>query len=502
MGVGGMSGGVGGGGRRARCGRATAGLGAGSWFPARYTPAPVKTTVEALEGNKVKLSVEVDEAEFEKAIDNAFRRIAREARIPGFRPGKAPRKVLEAHMGTEYARGEALREALPEYYVEAVKEHDVDVIAAPEFDITKGQEHGAVAFEAVVEIRPTIILEGYAGLTVTIPSPIPTDEQIDERIDAFRSQFGELAEVDRAAVEGDHVTIDVSGSIDDEPVAGLTAEDYSYEVGSGNILPEVDEHLTGASAGDVLDFDAEHPDPEEDDVIHLTVTVKVVNERVLPELDDAWAKENTEFDSVAAYRDDVASRLGALRKAQATMAMREKTGEALADLVTDDVPEAMVRSEMDNQLQNLAMRLSAQGVSVEQYLAVTGRDVDDLREELRAGAEPAVKIDLALRAVADAEDLQVSDEEFDEEIEKLAERVGEKVAKVRRQLERNGQVPAVRSDLRKQKAFDWLTERVVILDEEGNSIDRSDLVIAALDLADAEPDATSDSEDPIEKDDE
>ena len=230
----------------------------------------------------MKVSVEVDEAEFEKAIDTAFKRIAKEVRIPGFRPGKAPRRVLEARLGPEYGRSEALREALPEYYVEAVKEHEVDVIASPEFDITDGADAGAVSFDAVVEIRPTITLAGYDALTVTLTSPVPTDDEVDERIDAFRSQMGELADVERPAQEGDHVTIDIEGSLDEEPLPGLTAEDYLYEIGSGNILPEVDAELTGASAGDELDFEAEHPDPDEDEPLVCHFVVRSVKEKVLP----------------------------------------------------------------------------------------------------------------------------------------------------------------------------------------------------------------------------
>jgi trigger factor len=455
----------------------------------------VRSTVEALEGNKVKVSVEVDEAEFEKAIDTAFKRIAKEVRIPGVRPGKAPRRVLEARLGPEYGRSEALREALPEYYVEAVKEHEVDVIASPEFDITDGADAGAVSFDAVVEIRPTITLAGYDALTVTLTSPVPTDDEVDERIDAFRSQMGELADVERPAQEGDHVTIDIEGSLDEEPLPGLTAEDYLYEIGSGNILPEVDAELTGASAGDELDFEAEHPDPDEDEPLVFHVVVKSVKEKVLPELTDEWAKENTEFGSVDEYRADVTDRMTMVRKAQANLRLREAVAEALAELVTDDVPEAMVVSEMDNQLQNLAMRLSSQGVSVEQYLAVTGRDVNSLREEMRAAAEPAVKVDLALRAVADAEGLEVTDDDLVDEIGRLAERLDSDAAKVRAQLERNGQIPAVRSDLRKQKAYDWLSERVTINDEDGNPIARELLEIEQpSDEADAGGDPAPDSD--------
>src|SRR5688500_15836647 len=167
----------------------------------------MRSTVEPLEGNKVKLSVELDESEFDKAIDAAFRTIAREVRIPGFRPGKAPRRVLEARFGADVARDQALRDALPEFYVDAVKEHDVDAIAAPEIEITGGQEEGPVSFDAVVEVRPRIEVPGYGGLRVEVPRPAATDEEIDAQVDRLREQFAELAEVYRAAREGDVVTM-------------------------------------------------------------------------------------------------------------------------------------------------------------------------------------------------------------------------------------------------------------------------------------------------------
>ncbi len=172
----------------------------------------MRSTVEPLEGNKVKVSVEVDEGEFDKAVDAAFRKIAREVRIPGFRPGKAPRKVLEARFGPDAARDQALRDSLPDFYVDAVKEHDVDAIAPPDIEITAGQEEGPVAFDAVVEVRPRIEVPGYGGLRVEIPSPEATDEEIDAQVDRLREQFAELAEVDRPAADGDVVTIGIHGT--------------------------------------------------------------------------------------------------------------------------------------------------------------------------------------------------------------------------------------------------------------------------------------------------
>jgi trigger factor len=212
----------------------------------------MRSTVEPLEGNKVKLSIEVDESEFDKAIDSAFRKIAREVRIPGFRPGKAPRRILEARLGGGVGREQALRDALPEYYVDAVKEHDVDVIAAPDIEITAGQDDGPVTFDAVVEVRPRIDVPGYGGLRVELPRPDASDEEIDGQVDRLRDQFAELEEVDRPATAGDVVTISLHGEEEGEPVPGLQADDYAYRVGAGTIAAELDTELDGASVGDEL----------------------------------------------------------------------------------------------------------------------------------------------------------------------------------------------------------------------------------------------------------
>lgn len=436
----------------------------------------MKSTVEALEGNKVKLSIAVDEAEFEADIDAAFKRIAREVRLHGFRPGKAPRKVLEARIGLDAARGEAFEQALPKYYLEAVDEHDVDVIAQPEWEITSGQEGGDVAFEATVEVRPIVTVGGYDSLRVTIPSPDVDPEEIDARIDRLREAQAELQEVERPAQTGDNVTIDIAGSREGEAMEGLTADDYLYEVGSGTIVPELDEQLAGAKVGAVLEFTAEHPMPDEDPV-DFRIEVKAIKEKVLPEADDAFAAEASEFETIAELRADLEKRFGMVKKMQATMAVQQKTAEALADLVEEDAPEALVNQEMQQRLEDLGMRLQAQGIGIEQYLAQTGQDQEAFVAELRETAAQGVKVDLALRAVALAEELEVDDDELEAEYAAVAERVGQKPAQVRKQLERNGQVAAVRSDLRTRKALEWLTEHVELVDEGGNTIDRASLTV-------------------------
>lgn len=455
----------------------------------------MKSTVESLEGNKVRLSVEVDESEFEPALDAAFKRIAQEVRLPGFRPGKAPRKLLEARLGTGMAREEALREAVPGYYSEAVVEHEVDVIAPPEIDITGGEESGAISFDAVVEVRPVVNVAGYASLRVEIPSPTPSDEEVDAQIDRMRDQYADLVTVDRPAADGDFVTIDIEGSRDGELIDGLVAEGYSYEVGVGAVVPEIDENLRGASAGDDLDFSGDdHTHDDEDEVDHgpieFVVHVHDVQEKVLPDLTDEWAEEASEFATVDELRDDLRSRLARSRAAQAQATIREKTAAALAELLDIEPPEPMVASEMQNRIQDMGIRLQAQGIQLDQFLQMTGQSQETFVEGLRDTAAQAVLVDLALRAVAETEGLEATDDDLDAEFADVAERVGESIDAVRAQFERGGQVSEVRSDLRKQKALEWLIERVEIVDEDGAPITQAQIEAALADDDDAAADTT------------
>src|SRR4051812_16380761 len=446
----------------------------------------IKTSVEPLEGNKVKLSVEVEELEFDKAVDAALRKIACEVRIPGFRPGKAPRKLLEARMGKEGVRQEALREALPEYYAEALRQTEVDAIAPPEIDVTAGQADGPLAFDAVVEVRPQINLVGYQGLQVTVPSPEISDEELQKQIDRLRTPFGELNEVDRPIADGDHVTVDLKGVRDGDPVPGLSAEDYLYEVGTDSLVPGADDQLRGANKGDTLEFESPlgEVDGEEQNVT-INVVVKDVKEMILPEVTDEWAGEASEFETVAELEADLRQRMGMVKKVQANMAVRDEAVKALAELVEDEVPDALVNSEMERRLHDLAHRLEAQGATIQQYLEATGQAQQQLVDDLRGTATEAVKADLALRALADGEGLEVTDEDVDAEIAQLAERMEQEPDILRLQLEQADQMPAVRSDIRKAKALGWLMEHVEIVDEEGNPIDRDALKPEEPEAADA-----------------
>jgi trigger factor len=435
----------------------------------------MRASTEPLEGNLVRLSVEIDEPEFDRALVGVVKTLASQIRVPGFRPGKVPRKVLEARMGGAGAlRAEALREALPDFYAQAVVDSEIDPIASPEIDITAGEDSGAVRFDAVVQVRPVVSIPGYDGLSVTLPGLRVSAEDVDGQVNRLRENDAELESVGRPAVDGDLVTIDLHGN-DESGAEVIGIDDYLYEVGTATITPELDVELRGAKSGDILAFTAPAPG-DEGEVISFRVLVKEVKVKKLPEPTDEWAAESSEFDTVAELRADISERMARIKLVQSQMALREKTVEAVAGLVEDgDVPEVLVDAEVNERLHDLQHRLEAQKLGLGEYLQATGRTPDDLLVAVRVDAQRAVKADLALRALAEAEALTLSDEELDAEIVTMAQRMETSPAELRRQLDTAGRTGAVRSELRKGKALQWLLDHVELFDEEGNPMSRDDL---------------------------
>jgi trigger factor len=437
----------------------------------------MRATTESMEGNLVRLRVEIDEPEFDKALGDTVRSLASQIRVPGFRPGKVPRKVLEARMGGAGAlRAEALRESLPDFYARAVVDTELDPIANPEIDITSGEDGGAVSFDAVVQVRPIVTIPGYEGLTVTLPTLGVKDEDIDHQVDRLRENDAELESVSRAAIDGDLVTIDLHG--DDSTGAEIVGiDDYLYEVGGGTVVPELDPQLRGAKAGDILAFEAPTPGNEEQ-IVSFRVLVKEVKVKKLPEITDEWAAESSEFATVAELRQDITDRITRVKLVQAQMSLRQKTIEAVAELVNDDeVPEVLVDSEVNERLHDLQHRLESQNLSLAEYFSASGQSPDDLLGAVRGDAHRAVKADLALRALVEAEQIEISDEELATELAAMAERLDTDVDQVREELDRAGRLPAVRSDQRKAKAMRWLLDTVELVDEEGNPVSRDDLKV-------------------------
>ena len=458
------------------------------------SPTRMRATAAPEEGNRVRLSVEVDESEVDEALNEVVRRLSREIRVPGFRPGKVPRRVIEARLGGATAlRGEALREALPDFYARAVSDTEVDPIDRPEIDITAGDESGAVSFDAIVEVRPTVSIAGYQGLVVTIPGVDVPDEEITAQIDRLRATSGELAEVERPVQQGDQVTVDITGtrsegSDDVDKVDGgdggdgatvsdddLSAEDFLYEAGSGGVVPELDEALIGASAGDTITFDSTIEGLGQP--VSFSVVVKDVKELVLPDVTDEWAAEASEFNTADELKADIAKRLKQRLIVQAQLALQQKAIEALVELVTEEVPEILVQSELRERIHDLNHRLEQQKIGLGQFLAATGRDEQEFFDELRTGALQGVKSDLALRSLVELEHVELTDEELDTELATMGERLEMNSDQVREQLEQGGRLSAVRSDRRKAKALRWLLDNVELVDEEGNPVSRDALKV-------------------------
>ncbi len=432
----------------------------------------MKSTVAPLEGNKVRLTVEVDEAEFDKDIDAAFRKIAHEVKLPGFRPGKAPRRVLEARIGVAPAREQALRDGIPVYLSKAVREHEVDIIAQPEVDITAGAEDGPITFDATIEVRPKVSVPGYGGLRVEVPSLELDPSDVDGPIEAEQRRHGSLVDVDRPAVRGDYVTVDLAGTREGEPVPGLNTDDWLYEIGRGWVAPTFDDELIGATAGDNLTFSAA-PSGTEDEA-DFTVAVTKVQELSLPELTDEWVAENVgEHETVADWRQAIATRLEAVRLGQVRQAFLEGTTKSLADLVDEEPPEALVNQELQARAQGLVQQLQQQGIPFENYLAITGQSTEQLTEGLKDASVRAVKADLALRAVADAEELAITDDDLNAEYARIAESVNMKASAVRKEYERQDAVTTLKAEMKNRKALDWLLHRVEIVDPDGKMVDRS-----------------------------
>ncbi len=449
----------------------------------------MQTTVEPTEANKAKIIVTLEAADFDKALTQAFTKIGKEVRIPGFRPGKAPRRILEQRIGIDYARQVALEDSLPEFYVAAIRQNDLDVINVPQLNLLSGAEAGSeIKFDAEVELRPEVRVPGYDGLRVTIANPKATETEITDQLGRMLNQFAEIKEVDRQAQPGDHVRIDVAGTIDGEAVPGLTASDYLYEVGLGQVVPELDTNLMGASAGDVLDFEADVPGGDDDDSpIMFHVEVRAVSEKVLPEADDAFAAANSEFSTLAELKADIAKRVSMVKRVQSYLSLRDETLKALVELVdAEELPSVLLDQEVQNRLQDLANRLQQQGANIEQYLEATGQQPDAMIAEMREQGADNVRADLALRAVAKSEAIEVSDDEVEAEIKRLAERFKMKPNQVKRNIESNGQMNTLRADVRKTKTLNWLMERVALVDEDGHDIDRADLELSPTELAQAD----------------
>jgi trigger factor len=433
----------------------------------------MQTTMEETGRHTVRLQVEVPPEEFKRDLDRAYRDVAGEVKIPGFRKGKAPRPVIDNAVGRDHVLEHFVRESLPTYYVNALREHDLSPVADPEIDLDDVEEGKPLRFTATVVVRPRLTLEPdqYKGVHVTAPSPEVTDRDVDEYVERLRDRFAELDSVTRPATTGDYVLADVRATVHDREIPEATRIGFLSEVGSEELVPELDKEFAGKRAGEIVKVNAVLPesfgDPAGQEVT-FTALVKDVKAKKLPAVDDEFAKTASEFDTLDELRADLRTKLGELKGAEVQHVVRDLVLAKVVDGAEVDLPDKMVDEETEDRVRRSVQRLEQAGVTLEQALEAEGFDELRFRADTRAHATRALKADLVLEAVARQEDIEVTAEDLDREIAATARQLGRDPKEVARLLERSGQIASLAGDIIRSKALDFLVESADVTSEDSS----------------------------------
>jgi trigger factor len=420
----------------------------------------------------VRLTVTVPFDELKPELDAAYKKVGGQVRIQGFRPGKVPPRILDQRVGRGVVLDEAVNSAMPRLYGEAVEQVSLAPVSQPEIEVTEFADNDKLAFTAEVDIRPDFELPSYDSLSVTVDAVTVDEAKVDEQVDALRERFAKLTPVERAAAEGDYVTIDLAATVDGEEVPGGTAAGLSYQVGSGDLLEGIDEVLVGKQAGDATTFQTNLVAGElEGRTADVAVTVRAVNERELPAADDAWASEQAGFATFDELKADVRQRLDRVQRLEQGVAARDKVLEALLAAVEVPLPESVVETEVEWRKRATDDQLSRAGGTLEGYLESEGKTAEEFEAELLAGARDAVKAQLVLDAIADKEELGVSDGELTDQVVRRATRAGVSPDQYAQSIVQSGQLAGLVSEVRRGKALATVMEAATISDSDGQPID-------------------------------
>jgi trigger factor len=437
---------------------------------------PVESTVETLSPTRVRLAVEVPFAELEPSLRKAYKEIAAQVTIPGFRKGKVPNVVIDQRVGRGTILNEAVQGAIPEQLLAAVRQHEVRTIGRPSVEITEFADGQPLKFTAEVDVRPEITLPGLDEFEVTVDSVPVEDDAIDAQVEALRARFGTLSGVDRPVRRGDFVQLDLAATVDGAEVPGGTATNLSHEVGSNELLPGLDEAVEGMSAGESTTFSSQLVAGEfADREAEVSVTVRTVKERELPPLDDDFAQLASEFDTLDELRADFAARLGRVNRRQQLVQARDRALEALSELADIPVPEGVLADEVESRRQSITEQLERAGLTLADYLSVDGKTEDDLTAELTEAARRSIRSQLLLDAFADTEQVSVSDDEFGYEVVHRAQHAGMQPQQYYDQLVRAGLASSVAVDVRRNKVLASMLERITIKDADGAVLTLADL---------------------------
>ncbi|WP_086829337.1 trigger factor [Allokutzneria sp. NRRL B-24872] len=436
----------------------------------------MKSTVEQLSPTRVRINVEVPFDELKANFDRAYRKLAKQVRIPGFRPGKAPARVLENRLGRGVVLDEVVNEAIPAKYLEAVNTGEVRTLGRPDIELTKLEDGDLLAFTAEVDVRPEITVPAFGELAVTVDDVELADEEVDTQLDELRARFGSLVGVERAAEKGDFVVLDLSATVDGEDVEDAKTSGLSYEIGSGQLIEGIDDALIGAAQGETRAFTTklvagEHVGKDAE----VTAVVQSIKERQLPDADDEFAQMASEFDTLDELKADLRTRLGRVKNMQQGMQARDEVLKALLAVVEVPLPETAVEAEVDVRKYDALYNFGQDESQLEQWLQSQDKTREQFDSELREAAEETVKTQLVLDAVADAEQVEVSDNELTERIVYQAQRFGISPDEYVQRAQQSGQLGAIYADVRRGKALAGIVRKATVTDASGSAVDMDEL---------------------------
>ncbi|WP_066683841.1 trigger factor [Christensenella intestinihominis] len=421
--------------------------------------------LETLEGNKAKLELNVSADKFEEGISKAYQKLKGKFNIPGFRKGKAPRKMVENFYGPQVFYEDALDEIIPQAYLDAVKEHELDVVSRPEYDVLSIDQKDGVVVTATVVLKPVVKLGKYEGIKVKKPVEKITAKDVDAEIEKTREQNARWVEVERASKNGDTVLLDFVGSIDGVKFEGGAAEDQTLVLGEGRFIPGFEEQIVGMKAGDEKDINVKFPDdytPEfagKDAV--FAITLKAVKEKELPELDDDFAQDVSEFDTLADYKKDVKKKLQERADMRAKAEMENQLLEAVAKGIKVEIPDVMVDDQIDYQIQQMSYQLMYQGMKIEDYLKYMGKTMQDLRNDYRESAQEQVRMRLAVEALLKKLEIDPTEEDIEKKYEELAKDANKTVQEFKDTMSTQ-EIDYFKERVAMEQLFDYLVSKAEI----------------------------------------
>jgi len=437
----------------------------------------VKSTVEQLSPTRVRINVEVPFEELKPDFDAAYKTLAQQIRLPGFRPGKAPARLLEARVGRGAVLEQVINAALPKKYSEAVTEADLRPLGQPEIEVTKLEDGQEVAFTAEIDVRPDITLPAFGELAVTVDPIEVADDDIEEQLHSLRARFGTLTGVERPVQDGDFVTLDLSAAVNGEDVPEASTTGMSYEVGSGQLIEGIDEALIGMSAGDTADFTTALLAGEfagQDAVV--SAVIGTVKERELPEADDEFAQLASEFDTLEELKSDLRVRVNRVKQVEQATDARDKVLEALLETTEVALPEAVVKAEVDSRLHDAVHPFDHDEEKFAASLTAQGSSREEFDASAQSEAENSVKTQLLLDALAEAENTTVDNDELTERIVYQAQRYGVTPEEYIQQAQQANQLGAIFADVRRGKALAGVVAQATVTDTAGNAVDLDELL--------------------------